>query len=175
MGGIEKDKDTLLLLYEFFCNIMKKYNIDFIPFYGTLLGIIRENEFIDSDDDIDALVYSKNFKKIVKIIRKEKIKTGIIKYKEIIQLFLPTGEGPIDIYFYNKVGEDILIKWDGNLLFSQKYIFPLKEQIFKNKKIAIPFDSKEILKQIYGENYLTPLKRIEFDKIFNKVNTIRRL
>ena len=39
--------------------------------------------------------------------------------EHIIQLFHPSGIGPIDIYFYN-FGEDILIKWDGNYYLIKK-------------------------------------------------------
>ena len=37
-------------------------NIEYFIFYGTLLGIIRENNIIKGDDDIDFLVNHK-FKK----------------------------------------------------------------------------------------------------------------
>jgi phosphorylcholine metabolism protein LicD len=147
-----------------------KYNLDFIPFYGTLLGIIRDNDFIDEDDDIDILVHFDDYTKILKMIKEDKLKTRKINEK-IIQLFHPSGIGPIDIYFYHKFGEDILIKWDGNLLYSQKYIFPLKNIIFKNEHI-IPFDSNEILKQTYGKNYLTPIKKHEYN--WYKIHNVRR-
>ena len=171
MAGQKKSKEDLLLLYRFAYNIMKKYNLDFIPFYGTLLGIIRENDFIDDDDDIDILVHFDDYKKILKMIKEEKLKTGRINEK-IIQLYHPSGIGPIDIYFYHKFGKDILIKWDGNLLYSQKYIFPLKNIKFKNEHIKIPFDSNEILKQTYGKNYLTPMKKHEYQ--WSKINNVRK-
>ena len=172
MAGKHKNRKTLLLLYKFCCNIFKKNNLNFIPFYGTLLGIIREKNFIDGDDDIDILVNFKNYNKILKIIKKKKIKTGKLN-KNIIQLYTPTGKGPIDIYFYSRIGKDILIKWDGNLLYSQKHIFPLKKIVFKNEKITIPFDSNEILRQTYGKNYLIPMKKNKYK--WEKINNVKKL
>lgn len=167
-----KSKKILLLLYKYICNILNNNNIEFIVFYGTLLGIIRNNDFIEDDDDIDILVSIDNYEKILDIITNQKIKTGIVN-ESIIQLTLPTGEGPIDIYFYHKINnKDILIKWDGDLLYSQKDIFPVKKIKFKNKQILIPSNSHNILKETYGKNYLIPMKKNEYS--WYNINNVRK-
>ena len=45
----KKAKENLSLLKRI-CN---EHNLDFILFYGTLLGAIREHDFISHDEDID--------------------------------------------------------------------------------------------------------------------------
>lgn len=60
------------------------------------------------------------------------------------------------IYIYDDEEEDILIKHDGNLLFSKKDMLPLKSVKFYDLDILIPNNSDAILKQTYGDNYMTP-------------------
>lgn len=37
--------------------------ITFILFYGTLLGAVREHDFIDHDEDIDLVLFKKDMRK----------------------------------------------------------------------------------------------------------------
>ena len=174
MAGSKKSKELLSLLFKFCYGMLKKHNINFIPFYGTLLGIIRENDFIEKDDDIDVLIDYNDYQKVLKMIKVEKIKTRKVK-NNFIQLCLPSGEGPIDIYFYNKLSKDIVIGWEKNSLYSINDIFPLKKMIFKDKEITIPINANKILKIIYGDNYLTPLGKESFPKNFVGTNRMRFL
>ena len=41
-------------------------DIEYFIFYGTLLGIVRENNVIKGDDDIDFMVDYKSKKKLLK-------------------------------------------------------------------------------------------------------------
>ena len=68
MGGSPKSIKQLQKLYSYFIKILLKHNIDFILFYGTVLGIVRENDFIYGDDDIDVIIDKKYYNKILKII-----------------------------------------------------------------------------------------------------------
>ena len=87
--------------------------------HGTLLGIIRDNELIAWDHDIDIAVWQKkNIKKeIFKIIRDNKF---VLKEKYFIDddllTFTKNGGREIDINFYekklNENNEQIaFIKW----------------------------------------------------------------
>ncbi|WP_406616890.1 diacylglycerol cholinephosphotransferase Mf1 [Mycoplasmopsis adleri] len=51
----EKQKRVYELLKEFI-EIANKHNLDYMVFYGTLLGVIRHGGFIPWDDDIDLVV-----------------------------------------------------------------------------------------------------------------------
>ena len=97
--------------------------ITFILFYGSLLGYAREGNFIEGDDDIDVLVSRTQQSDLLKFIEENKIKTKMV-HTNIIQLFHEDIE-PFDIYFYDELDDDILLKWDGNLLYSKTDIFPL--------------------------------------------------
>ena len=59
--GILKDIDS-------FC---KKYSIEYILAYGTLLGAVRHKGFIPWDDDIDIQMKREDFNRFVKLAKKE--------------------------------------------------------------------------------------------------------
>ncbi len=147
-------------LYNNFSDFFLKYNL--IIFYGTLLGIIRNNDFIENDDDIDLLLNISDLNNFLNDLdEKNVVYRKHIKKNEIpvIQCFYE-NIGPIDIYVYNEYkNDDILIKWDGGQLYAKKDIFPLKEIIFYDKKCLIPNNSEEILRQIYGKDWMIPTSK----------------
>ena len=63
MGGNNATKEILNRTLIFFANLLHEQKIDdwFIA-YGTLLGIIRENECIAGDDDVDIIINKKYYK-----------------------------------------------------------------------------------------------------------------
>jgi len=98
MAGIKKNKEKLQKLYKYVLEQFIDTGIEFTLFYGTLLGYIRENDFIENDDDIDVIVNKKDYNKVMENISKKNLKTGIIN-QDIIQIFM-NDIGPFDIYFY---------------------------------------------------------------------------
>jgi phosphorylcholine metabolism protein LicD len=169
--GSKKTKENLQVLYEYINQLLLSINVKSIFFYGTLLGIIREKDFIKDDDDIDIIVDKKDRIKILNLLKKKHIKTGK-NNKHILQIY-KGNLGPIDIYFYEKLDKDILIKWDGNLLYSLNDIFPTKRIKFKNIFIQIPRKSNKILREIYGKKYLIPVSKKKYN--WSKINSVRKL
>jgi hypothetical protein len=175
MGGNKKNRAQLTLLYTKIMEFLKNCNIQLILFYGSLLGYYRENNFIDGDDDIDVLISENDYVILLDYLKTNldlNIKIGI-KTENIIQLYYH-DIGPFDIYTYNNYKDTILLKHDGNLLFSKDEIFPLKKVLFNNFNIFIPNNSKKIILDTYGLNWKTPqIKGVDYD--WNKINNVKKL
>ena len=153
MAGMKKSRKELQELYLYFIKILKNNNIDFIVFYGTLLGIVRDKDFINGDDDIDIIVDRSNHKKLLNIIEKYNITTGIVN-SDIIQLF-KNGLGPFDIYTYEIKNGKFKIPWEGDV-YDINLILPPKLINFYDEDIQIPNKSKKFISEYYG--YLWRIK-----------------
>ena len=170
-NGSKKIKSELIKLYKKFIPLLLDEGITIVLFYGSLLGFVRNNEFIEGDDDIDVLIPRSQLHLLNELIINKKLKTGIVN-NDIIQLF-DEDNGPFDIYIYEELENDILIRWDGNLTFSKNDIFPLKKVKFYDYEILVPNNSHEILKQNYGDDYMTPKSKNEYNWLI--VNTVKKL
>ena len=145
-------------------------DIEYFIFYGTLLGIVRENNIIKGDDDVDFMV---NYKSKKLLLKKMKLnKTFKINNKvcnDYFAQFIKTNKKVktfVDFYFYLKdPNKDYIIdkhNWLGNikdkrfaLHFPKKMIFP----IVKSKKFNMPQDPKGTCVYLYGKTWSTPLKK----------------
>jgi len=174
---MDKNKKTieeLILLYTNIMNYLKNCDINLILFYGSLLGCYRDNNFINMDDDIDVIISRSDYQILLQYIDKYKyseIKIGM-KNDDILQLFY-NNIGPFDIYIFDFHNDDILLKWDGNLLFKQNDIFPVKPIFFNNFNIFIPNKIEYILLDIYGKNWKIPQIK-EVDYKWENINNVRK-
>lgn len=144
-----------------------------IIFYGTLLGITRENHIIKNDDDIDFLVDLKFKKKIISnIIKNKKFKLNIKASDNFFsQVYFEINNIVfyIDFYFYtNDKKKNYIIdrhNFSGNIFDSnnflhipKKFLFPLKKSN-EYKNVYLPYKNKDLCKFLYGENWSKPLKK----------------
>lgn len=177
MGGTKKSIAQLSTLYKEVMELLSGSGIDFILFYGTLLGQKRDNEFIDGDDDIDVLIKDSEYPKLRKYvesnIRKFPNLSFGLKEETILQLHSHTI-GPFDIYTYSELNDDILLPWDGNLLISKVNLFPCNKIKFKGFDVLIPANADAICEEMYGPMWKTP-QRKDIDYIWKDVTKVRIL
>lgn len=177
--------ENLLLISKKF----KKYNC--FVFYGTLLGLTRENDIIKNDDDIDFLIDIKFKKKFIEEIKKLKLfkinkKTCNSYFIQLIRKYNNVNTF-VDFYFYLNFSKKNYIEEKHNWLSfisSQKHslfipknlVFPLK----KDKKfpnVFFPNNRKSMCKFLYGSNWYKPLIKNEeyrMEIINNKPKLIKR-
>jgi phosphorylcholine metabolism protein LicD len=126
--------------------IKNKLNLDIYLVYGTLLGAIRENNFIAHDNDVDFAYMSKktNTKDVLKEF--ENI-TTILKNHDILSKIC--GNGHLHIWSPNKRSKFDL--WTSYISEDKYYLIPLINGIVQSS-IILPF--KEI--NFKGQNFLIP-------------------
>jgi len=145
-------KDNLLE----FQKIMDKNKIIFSLAYGTLLGAIRENDFISHDEDIDVAILDEDRENFLNILDDFVDKNFTIgRYGNDILSLIRNGEY-IDIYIFRK--KPFGYREFGNEKLKEKYLINTIEYKFMDSKFIIPKDYKEYLVEHYTENWIVPIK-----------------
>ncbi len=171
----------------FISNELKEFN----PFvyFGTLLGLTRENRILKNDDDIDLCLNSKFRENVIDKINN--LKDYDINHKVCNKYFIQLVRRKndiktfIDLYFY--IDHDNFIEEKHNFFASisleshsihipKKLIFPLHKSK-KFKEVNLPNQSKELCKFFYGNNWEKPMKKnsdYRFEIINHKPVLIKR-
>ncbi len=169
----------------------KLKKVEHFVFYGTLLGITRENNILKSDDDIDFLINIDEkqnvldiFKSSEKFLINEKVCNNyfvqLINKTEDIKTF-------VDFYFYinNENFEYIIEKHNflSSINLDNKAIHIPKKLVFPIIKrnnfpmVNVPNKSVEACKFLYGSEWSKPLRKnsgYRMEIIDNKPKLIKR-
>jgi hypothetical protein len=131
--GLDKNfaKENLLLMKK----ILDKNNIFFYLVCGTLLGAVRDKDFIDDDNDTDICIFLKDLPKLVLCVP-ELMKNGLIplRINEKEVSFVKNNEY-IDIEFLNE---------------ETKFTNSFDKINFCGEEFNIPNNIDEYLTQCYG-------------------------
>lgn len=148
--NVEQCKKNLLT----FKYIMDLNNIKFGIIFGTLLGAIRENNFIQHDEDVDVYVLQEDKDEILSLLSIfEQHGLRVVRYTDTI-LSLLSGGDYIDVYFPQKnffgsmcVGEDCYA--------SKYFIFKTKIN-FLGTYFYTPTNPECFLEEAYGKDWRVP-------------------
>jgi len=164
MSGPKTGNEKLNYTLEAAVEILNKNNLnDWFIFFGTLLGIVRENSCIEGDDDIDFVIHNGDVlswegrEQIFDVFESngfEFIKDGWAYGKRSIQKTRPTKEfGSIDFY-RSDVNEhgDFHIRWQG-VISTDSYL-DLASKTFVTKAwrstvLNLPKDFEQKLSNMY--------------------------
>jgi hypothetical protein len=157
---------------------LTSYNIEFFPFFGTLLGLVREGKPIVNDDDVDFYVNITDYENVKSLLQSLDFEIDYTKIPNHTTCFIQaTGYlmeelVRIDFYFFdNDVDPHYLIeRWNflanpqnpnSILKVPKPLIFPLREISFCEVSIPIPRYPEIICEFLYGVNWMTPQKKNE--------------
>lgn len=145
--------DNLLL----FKSILSNYGISFQLSAGTLLGAIREADFISHDEDIDLAFDNKDREKVLNllpILRRYGFELCRFDRRDLYSI-IRNGEY-IDLYFFRpyKEGLSICSGW----VVKESHLFNSISYQFKGEDFLIPHDYNEYLIGEYGKDWRTPVK-----------------
>ena len=150
-----------------FKKIMDTLDIRYGLMYGTLLGAIRDGDFIPWDEDIDIFVLEEDRKKVLNtLFHFEKIGMKVARYRGHYISIIRNNEY-IDIYFYKKTLNNK--RREGDFEVDARFLEKTEFIEFFGEKFMVPSNPKELLTFLYGDDWHIPKKNVK-----PKLNTLDR-
>ncbi|WP_418179600.1 LicD family protein [Aliarcobacter lanthieri] len=176
-------KENLLI----FKQIMDNNNIPFGLIFGTLLGAVRENNFIKYDEDVDIFLLDELREYILEILFEfEKFGFQVARYSDSL-LSLIRNNDYIDIYFFKEISSNRRCM---NYIYPSYYFSKLIKYNFLDTEFYISKEYLKFLEEIYGKDWHIPKKNahaepnvstkitlnykfsIYFNKFINQINNL---
>lgn len=161
--GIKQiDKEIAFENLKLVAQVLNRLGIKWGPFLGTLLGIVRENDFITWDEDTDLYILEED-EDILKSSLWELMSFGfeVIRYERRgLYSIMRKGEY-IDFYVMHKITPELRHSGGSDYIFN-KYLTETILWDFKGLSIAVPKDYDEFLTFQYGD-WRTPVQYADFN------------
>ena len=149
----KKTNHTLVTI----ANILNEEKInDWFIFFGTLLGIVRENNCIEGDDDIDIMI-NYDYSKLRKTFQKHGFKFTrqfeIGRSKKILKSVSTDEFVSFDFYMCEVDNKNYFTPWQNVEVRNVE----IEKMNWNETILNLPKNSVSILKKMYGENWKTPI------------------
>lgn len=137
-----------------FKNLLDQNNLKFGLMYGTLLGAIREKDFISHDEDVDVFILEEDkngFLNLLFELRDEGFE--VVRYDGKM-LSLMRNDDYIDVYIFRP--KYLFYRTCGKLI-HRSYFFEYKEKIqFLDSEFYTPNRMMDFIISNYGKNWNIP-------------------
>ncbi len=157
---IDKDiaEENLLL----FKNIIDSEGIKFGLIAGTLLGAVREKDFITHDEDIDLFLLEEDKQRLFDSLPKL-LENGfeIARYDRRGLMSIIRKDEYIDLYFFSKYKDGLC--FCSGWTIPEKFLLNTTTYSFKGSDFCVPEEYVEFLKYEYGKDWLTPISYTDFN------------
>lgn len=171
--GIKKmDKEKAHENFKIIASFLDKNGIKWGPVIGTLLGMVREHDYIEWDEDIDLWIFEEDedrFKDMLWDIKE--LGFDIVRYYRRGLYSIMRNDEYIDFCVMHKVGKNV--RYNGGQAFMlEKYLQDTIPLDFKGITVQIPREYDEFLTFRYGD-WRTPVQYLNFNMGFFKKNYIK--
>ncbi|MCM0237089.1 LicD family protein [Bacteroides fragilis] len=143
-----------------FKRVLDNASLPFLLMHGTLLGAVREHNFIEHDIDIDVCVSDESsFRRLIPILKENNL--YLCRYQEGIIYSFIRGEVYIDVYIAHKASWwlDLLgYCYYCGAIFPKKYIYNVRKMNFLNEEFLVPSKIENLLRFWYGKTWRIPIK-----------------
>lgn len=175
--SIRLDDAWQRMMFDLFFRLRKdldEFGVQLFPFYGTLLGAVREHDFIGHDNDFDTVYISRQATPMA--VRDEframcaflldrgyslRVKTTHVwvKAPEAGREYAETYAHKIDIFFswFDEDGHfQTSYGHHGEELQKASEFFELRTERLGTREVPVPVNSEQILTQLYGPGWRHP-------------------
>ena len=153
----EVARENLFLLNE----VLASTNIVYGLIFGTLLGAIREGQFIAHDEDIDLYVLDEYKSDVIRLLPELKEKGLKLVRVNNDELSLMRNDEYIDIYFFKQSKKFFSRRkrvHNENYSIRANLLEETMQFTFLNMIVPVPSNPEYLLKKIYGGNWRTPIQ-----------------
>ncbi|OWF48402.1 uncharacterized protein LOC110453106 [Mizuhopecten yessoensis] len=165
-GLTVNELDAMFMTFHHFSNALKKANVTFMLYGGTLIGAHRHHTMIPWDDDIDVLVNGSQkdaMSRALESLPKYTLyRPPLVQWKffskNITRTKRPFAWPYIDIFFF---GENETHIWDKAHRYTQLYVFrkvdvfPLQFKPYQGSLQPVPCNSPHVLSRTYDPTLCT--------------------
>ena len=137
------------------------FSKQFFICYGTLLGCIREGDFIAHDDDIDVCFLADGgtlqeaANELNHVVHSLRSNGQAVEVKSPIQFHWRIAGMEIDV-FMAWIQDRCLYSYNVAAPFTRDQIHPLRSYDFKGRDVLVPSNPHAFLKAIYGAGWRVP-------------------
>lgn len=153
--------ENLVLLKE----VCEKNEINFLLFFGTLLGAVREHDFITHDEDIDLVIKKEemnNFLSILFDLRIIGFEVARFEKRGFMSI-IRNGEY-IDLYFFEPYTKNNDLRICAREICKKEFVENTTTYFFLGHSYNVPEKYISFLEYYYGTNWKTPIKAFNFSK-----------
>lgn len=139
-------------------SLLDEQGVRFWLIYGTLLGAVREHDFISYDYDVD--IQTDEYDKLLAIIPwldEQGMKLIRVQPQRVYTFSL--GSVYIDIYIAGKAPFPLNLwcSWLNGNIVPTRLVFPLSKLEFLGEKFAVPAQPEKLMEFFYGKTWRTPI------------------
>ena len=163
-AGIKRiDKELSFENLKDIVSVMKSHSIRVSPACGTLLGVIREGDFIDWDGDIDLNILMEDREKFKDCLWDLKDKGfELICSDRCGHLYEFTRNGEfVDFYIMEKISPEVRTNMGPDFVLD-KHLVNLRDWDFKGLTIQVPIEYESYLQLLFGD-WRTPVQYADFE------------
>ncbi|WP_319502694.1 LicD family protein [uncultured Draconibacterium sp.] len=148
-----------------FKKMADNHKLNFYLYKGTLLGAIRDNDFIEHDEDIDLMIMEEEKEKFFNLLyHLQKIGFDVVRYERRGIISIMRNNEYIDFYIFKKYEDKI--RACGNLFIPERFLLETTHIRFQSAQFRVPKDYKLFLRLQYGENWSSPIQYANFNMSF---------
>ena len=144
-------------------DVCDRNGLNFLLYFGTLLGAVREHDFITHDEDIDLVMLKSDMSAFLSMLFDlRKVGFELARYERRGFLSIIRKGEYIDIYFFAPYKKDPSLMHCCMDICERKFIEEVAPIEFLGNTYLAPIEYEEYLAHQYGDDWRIPSKKFEF-------------
>jgi lipopolysaccharide cholinephosphotransferase len=161
MKTVIKDRAVALENMVIARDVLAKRGIPLFLNFGTLLGALREKDFIPHDDDVDVGIYDRDEAAFLACFDELEGK-GLSFFEKIDEMRLYSfarGGEQLDFFIACEKRTIFGRRWDldGRATVPSRHLDSLDEIVFLGERFMAPHDAKGLMVNLFGKTWTVPL------------------